>query len=98
MNPAVLKAEKIVKKFPGVVALKDVSFDLRTGEIHALCGENGSGKSTLIKLLSGIHANGSYEGDFFVNGQAAKFRSLADAERARIAVIYQDLALVHEMQ
>ena len=97
MNPVVLRAEKIVKKFPGVVALKDVSFDLRAGEIHALSGENGAGKSTLIKLLSGIHAHGSYEGDFFINGQLAKFRSLADAERAGIAVIYQELALVNDM-
>jgi len=97
MNPVVLKTERIVKKFPGVVALKDISFDLRAGEIHALCGENGAGKSTLIKLLSGIHAHGSYEGDFFLNGQPAKFRSLADAERAGIAVIYQELALVNDM-
>jgi ABC-type sugar transport system ATPase subunit len=97
MNPVVLKAESIVKKFPGVVALKNVSFDLRAGEIHALCGENGAGKSTLIKVLSGIHAHGSYEGDFLIDGEPAKFRSLADAERAGIAVIYQELALVNDM-
>jgi D-xylose transport system ATP-binding protein len=97
MNSVVLRAEKIVKKFPGVVALKDVSFDLRAGEIHALCGENGAGKSTLIKLLSGIHAHGSYDGDFFINGQLARFRSLADAQDAGIAVIYQELALVNDM-
>jgi len=97
MNPVVLKAEKIVKKFPGVVALKNVSFDLRAGEIHALCGENGAGKSTLIKLLSGIHAHGSYEGNFWVDGQPGKFRSPADAERAGLAVIYQELALVNDM-
>src|SRR5882724_9724547 len=97
MNPVVLGAENITKKFPGVVALKDVSFNLRAGEIHALCGENGAGKSTLIKLLSGIHPFGSYEGEFFVDGEPAKFRSLADAERAGIAVIYQELALVNDM-
>jgi D-xylose transport system ATP-binding protein len=97
MNPVVLEAENIIKKFPGVVALKDISFNLRAGEIHGLCGENGAGKSTLIKLLSGIYPYGSYEGDFFVHGQLAKFRSLADAQKAGIAVIYQELALVNDM-
>lgn len=93
----VLKAENIVKRFPGVVALRNVSFDLRAGEIHALCGENGAGKSTLIKVLSGIYPHGSYEGEFAVRGRTANFSSLADAERAGIAVIYQELALVNDM-
>src|SRR6478672_3861776 len=66
-------------------------------EIHALCGENGAGKSTLIKLLSGIHANGSYEDELLVDGKPAHFRSIADAGRAGLAVIYQELALVEEM-
>ena len=97
MSGTVLQTEKITKKFPGVVALKDVSFDLRAGEIHGLCGENGAGKSTLIKLISGIYPYGSYESEFFVHGQLAKFRSLADAQNAGIAVIYQELALVNDM-
>ncbi len=97
MDRVVLKAENIVKKFPGVVALKDVSFALRAGEIHALCGENGAGKSTLIKVLSGIHPHGSYDGELIVRQEPAKFRSLADAEKAGIAVIYQELALVSDM-
>src|SRR5207237_10238152 len=78
-------------------ALKAVGFDLRSGEIHGLSGENGAGKSTLIKLLSGIYPYGSYEGNFFIHGQLAKFRSLADAQNAGIAVIYQELALVNDM-
>ena len=93
----ILKAHNITKRFPGVTALKDVSFDLREGEIHALCGENGAGKSTLIKLLSGIHPHGSYEGSFEVGGEEAKFATIKDAEKAGIAVIYQELALVEEM-
>jgi len=97
MNPVVLQADNITKKFPGVIALKAVGFDLRSGEIHGLSGENGAGKSTLIKLLSGIYPYGSYEGNFFIHGQLAKFRSLADAQNAGIAVIYQELALVNDM-
>lgn len=92
-----LEARGIVKKFPGVVALGGVSFDLRKGEIHALCGENGAGKSTLIKLLSGIHPHGTYEGSLLVNGREAAFASLQDAEKEGIAVIYQELALVDDM-
>ncbi|WP_395740360.1 sugar ABC transporter ATP-binding protein [Prosthecobacter sp.] len=93
----ILRAQNITKRFPGVTALKDVSFDLQAGEIHALCGENGAGKSTLIKLLSGIHPHGSYEGRFEVSGEEARFFTIKDAEKAGIAVIYQELALVEEM-
>src|SRR6201991_4298413 len=92
-----LETRGLVKKFPGVVALKGVAFDLRAGEVHALCGENGAGKSTLIKLLSGIHPHGSYEGELVVDGQPARFRHIADAEKAGIAVIYQELAVVDEL-
>ena len=97
MVEPVLATRALIKRFPGVVALKGVSFDLHAGEIHAICGENGAGKSTLIKTLSGIHPHGSYEGEIRVDGRVATFRGIADAEAAGIGVIYQELALVGEL-
>jgi len=92
-----LEARGLVKKFPGVTALRAVAFDLRPGEIHALCGENGAGKSTLIKLLAGIHPHGSYEGELRVDDHAVAFHSIRDAEAAGIAVITQEFALIDEL-
>ena len=92
-----LEARSLVKKFPGVTALRDVAFDLRPGEIHALCGENGAGKSTLIKLLAGIHPHGSYEGELRVDDQTVAFQSIRDAEAAGLAVITQEFALIDEL-
>jgi D-xylose transport system ATP-binding protein len=98
LNPnVILQVETLTKAFPGVRALHRVSFDLREGEIHSLCGENGAGKSTLIKCLSGIWPHGSYQGTIRVDGQEALFHGVADSEHAGIAVIYQELALVKEM-
>jgi D-xylose transport system ATP-binding protein len=97
MTDAVLEARDIVKRFGAVTALGGVSFDLRVGEVHALCGENGAGKSTLIKLLAGVHPHGSYDGEIRIDGRPAAFRSTRDAERAGIAIIHQELALFPEM-
>ncbi|NNN07520.1 MAG: sugar ABC transporter ATP-binding protein [Elusimicrobia bacterium] len=94
MSAPLLEARGVTKTFPGVVALKGVNFDVRAGEIHALCGENGAGKSTLIKLLSGVHPFGSYEGELLVDGAPARFLSVADAQTAGIAAIAQELALI----
>ena len=94
---SLLATRKLTKRFPGVVALNQVDFELRPGEIHAICGENGAGKSTLIKLLTGIHPHGSYEGELMIEGKPASFRSIRDAEAAGIAVITQEFALVDEL-
>ena len=95
-NP-LLEMRNITKTFPGVKALSDVSFEVTEGEIHCLVGENGAGKSTLMKVLSGVYPSGEYTGKIFINGVEQNFRSIRDSEKAGIAVIYQELALVPEM-
>ncbi len=96
-HAVLLEARGITKRFSGITALANVDFDLRAGEAHALCGETGAGKSTLIKVLTGIHAAGSFDGRILVDGKPSSFSSIRDAERAGISVIYQELALVDEM-
>lgn len=97
MNNPVLEMKDITKEFPGVKALNNVSFRVAEGEIHGLVGENGAGKSTLMKVLSGVYPYGAYSGDIVFGGQVQRFRSIRDSERAGIAIIYQELALVPEM-
>ena len=91
----VLSAERVSKSFAGVKALHDVDFDLRHGEVHALMGENGAGKSTLMKILAGVHT--SYDGTILVEGHAASFSGVRDAEEAGVAIIHQELNLVPEL-
>lgn len=96
MAAPLLEMRTIVKRFPGVLALGRVSFDLQPGEIHALVGENGAGKSTLMKILSGVYPYGSYQGEILVDGQERHFRGVRAAEDAGIAVVHQELSLVPE--
>ncbi len=93
MSEYILQMENITKEFPGVIALKDVTFQVKKGEIHALVGENGAGKSTLMNVLSGIHPFGSYSGDIVFNGSVCKFNNIRESEAAGIAIIHQELAL-----
>ncbi|GAB2452991.1 multiple monosaccharide ABC transporter ATP-binding protein [Xylanimonas ulmi] len=90
----ILEMRNIVKEFPGVKALSDVTFTVRRGEVHAICGENGAGKSTLMKVLSGVYPYGTYEGDIIYNGEEVRFKGIRDSEAARIVIIHQELALV----
>src|SRR6184192_3758688 len=81
----------ITKRFPGVVALKDVSLELRGGEVLALMGENGAGKSTLMKILGGAYPPD--EGQLLIDGQEVALRNVRDAKRRGIALIHQELML-----
>ncbi|MFI8931220.1 multiple monosaccharide ABC transporter ATP-binding protein [Streptomyces sp. NPDC053474] len=84
----------ITKTFPGVKALSDVHLTVRPGEIHAVCGENGAGKSTLMKVLSGVHEHGSYDGEIRFEGEPVAFKDIRASERHGIVIIHQELALV----
>lgn len=86
-----LEVEGVTKTFGGVTALNNVSFDLQSGEIHALLGENGAGKSTLIKTLAGVHTPDA--GTIRLDGQIVKINNVADADRFGIRVIHQELSL-----
>jgi ABC-type sugar transport system ATPase subunit len=89
MAPAV-RFSGVTKRFPGVVALNGVTFDIAKGSCHAVCGENGAGKSTLGKLLAGI--DGPDEGAIEIDGRAVRFHSPAEALAAGVAMVHQELA------
>ena len=83
-----LEFRNISKAFPGVVALKDVSFGIKPGTVHVMVGENGAGKSTLMKIINGIHEQ--TEGEMLLDGKPVKFMSPADARAHGIGMVYQE--------
>jgi len=91
MNENIISFENISKNYPGVKALKEVSFKVKEGEIHGIVGENGAGKSTLLKILAGEIT--VYEGTLFFSGKNIKFKDPHEAINAGINVVYQDLNL-----
>jgi L-arabinose transport system ATP-binding protein len=95
MDQALLSYAGVGKIFPGVVALAEVSFSVRPGEIRALMGENGAGKSTLLKILAGEYRPDS--GAVIVDGQARTFASPRDSAAAGVAIIHQELHLVPDL-
>lgn len=97
MSKTILEMANITKEFPGVKALDDVTFKVEEGQILFLVGENGAGKSTLMKVLSGVWPYGSYSGQVIIDGEVQQYKTIKDSEKAGLAIIYQELALVPEL-
>ena len=87
----ILEMKYISKRFPGVLALDDVSFNVLKGEVHALVGENGAGKSTLMKILGGAYRADS--GDIYLDGNIVNINNPKDGINAGLNVVYQELVL-----
>jgi putative multiple sugar transport system ATP-binding protein len=97
MAQPILEMRSITKEFTGVKALTDVNLTVQPLEIHAICGENGAGKSTLMKVLSGVHPHGTYNGTILLDGRETTFRDIRQSEAAGIVIIHQELALIPEL-
>ena len=87
-----LEMRDVTKTFGGVVALRNVDFNVRRGEVLGLVGLNGAGKSTLMKILAGVH--GDYEGNIFAEGKLAKFGSPREAMDHGVGLVYQELSVI----
>lgn len=95
MSETFLQMKHITKRFPGVLALNDVQFSLRRGEVHALLGENGAGKSTLMKILSGVYQPD--EGEIIFEDKPVSFSDPLSAQKVGITIIHQEFNLFPEL-
>jgi ribose transport system ATP-binding protein len=93
--PVLLRAEKVTKHFPGVVALDAVDFDVRMGEVHVLFGENGAGKSTLIQMLAGVHQPSA--GTIRFRDELIALESVHQARQLGISAVFQEFSLVPQL-
>lgn len=91
MSDIILEMRNVTKRFPGVLALDNVSIELRKGEVHAICGENGAGKSTLMKVLSGSYVSHMYEGEVWFEGKHIHPMNVKTARDLGIEMIYQEI-------
>lgn len=91
----ILQIKNMTKRFPGVLALDDVSFDVKRGSVHCLLGENGAGKSTLIKILTGAQERTS--GTMMLNGKPIEARSTKEARELGISTLFQELNIVEQL-
>ncbi|NLO85175.1 MAG: sugar ABC transporter ATP-binding protein [Clostridiales bacterium] len=94
MSEVILEVKHVTKRFPGVIALNDISLEVNQGEIMAICGENGAGKSTLMRILSGSYPHTEYDGDVYFDGKKVSFTSVRDGSACGIEMVYQELNMV----
>lgn len=94
-SEALLRLEGITKTFGGIVALEDVDFEVKAGEVHALIGENGAGKSTLMKIATGVHS--ADRGRLLWKGRPVKLQTPRDAHRLGIRMVHQELMLIPQL-
>ena len=87
----ICKINHVTKRFPGVIALDNINFDIKKGEVHAIVGENGAGKSTLMNVLSGVYP--ADEGSVEFEGRKVRFKEPKEAQDVGIAMIHQELSL-----
>lgn len=97
MGEYVLQMNNIEKSFSSHKVLKGITFQVKKGEVHALCGENGAGKSTMMKVLSGFYPYGEYGGDIIIDGQIKKFSNTRESSAAGVEIIYQELEVANNM-
>ena len=88
----ILKMEHITKRFGDMYANRDISFDVRKGEVHTLLGENGAGKSTLMNVLFGLYQ--PTEGSIYIHGKKVRIDSPAQAVKQGIGMVHQEFMLI----
>ncbi len=88
-----LQMQKVRKQFPGTLAINNVDFEVRAGEVHALMGENGAGKSTLMKILAGSYAD--YSGEIKIGGKSVNLHTPMQAKEVGVGMVYQELSIAY---
>jgi ribose transport system ATP-binding protein len=84
MSSPLISIQHVTKRFPGVTALDDVTFEIPKGELHAIVGENGAGKSTLMKILAGVIPD--FDGELLLRGKCVRFRATPNARESASSI------------
>ena len=94
-HESLLRVRNLTKTFPGCLAVDDVDFDLRRGEVHVLFGENGAGKTTLVNVVSGVYT--ADKGDIYISGEKVSLKNAHHAQSLGISAVHQGFSLIPEL-